>query len=173
MEKYREDWLRRKGLLDPLSDEEKDAIVKREDEVKREEEPEEPKPQKRPKPKKVKAETSEPIGEEESESRWEKDREKDWRGYLDKKIDRLLDDAEIKAGSFVETNRWLDQEELKGGDLWDMDENLNKDPEDCPFEEDPSPSDPVNSRRPRWLSHSHKKKLRDGYKQYVESRWGI
>ena len=170
MEKYREDWLRRKGLLDPLSNEEKDAIVKREKEVKREEKPKEPKSQKRPKPKKVKAKALEPIGEEDYESQCEKGYEEAWDGYLDKKIDRLLDDEEIKAGSFVETKQWLKSAELNGEDLWDTDENLNRDPEDCPFVEHPSPSDPVNVRRPRWLSHSHKKKLRDGYRQWLKER---
>ena len=139
MGKYREDWLRRKGLMDPLSNEEKDAIVKREKEVKREEKPKEPKSQKRPKPKKVKAKALEPIGEDLCEKGYEEDGD----GYLDEKIDRLLDDEEIKVGSFVETNRWLKSAELKGEDLWDTDGNLSRDPEDCPFVEDPSPSDPV------------------------------
>ena len=178
MDKYREEWLKRKGLLDPLSDGEKEAVntfIIKDFHVKAAPKPwpsQEQFPTKhdwKALDKKLIAEAEVrkelDIGEDDKEAEWDKN-----RGHLDKKVDRMLDDEEIKSGSFVEPGREFLPLGTKAKDLWDSEEDFNKDPEDDHQEDVTNrPSTPANVKRPRIITGKQRKKMAKGHKKWRES----
>ena len=89
---------------------------------------------------------------------------------LDKKVARMLDDEEIKSGSFVEPGREFLPLGTKAKDLWDSEEDFNKDPEDDHREDVTNrPSTPANVKRPRIITGKQRKKMAKGHKKWRES----